>query len=49
MENLHGNLEIFTKEIIIKMNAMGMEKCILQMELSIKGHGKEVYKQGDQL
>jgi hypothetical protein len=44
MENLLGNLEIYTREIIIRMREMVMEKCILQMEQYIKEIGQEVCK-----
>lgn len=39
----HGQVEIFTKEIMLKMSVMEMDKCYGQMAACMKENGKKVY------
>ena len=39
----HGQVEIFTKEIMLKMSVMEMDKCYGQMAVCMKENGKKVF------
>lgn len=45
MGSSHGSQEMFIRAITWMMRGRGMERCILWMELFIKGIGQEDYRQ----
>lgn len=42
-EYSHGQVVIYTKVIMLKMNVMVMDKCYGQMEVCMKENGKKEY------
>ena len=44
MESCIFQVEIFTREILLKISVKGMERCFGQMVLFIKVNGKEEFR-----